>query len=375
MKNLTIATMKEALKMMSINDTHEAEMMKAVTIFENGGHFIAKWNGSRVIKAGIAVKSNIRKAGYIAIVEAVIECIGEDRWNEIVEVVESIEEATIEADPIESMTKAEIVEKIESIPSEQLSLAVTSILYRNPFNEISTNRVYVNKCGRHITGIGFQTNATKQNMVTVYKEILDQIAISFGIEEMHKIEAGYTPIWWEDDTNEEAQETKEDIEEINQQIAEEAMEEAQEWIEEAKEKEEQTMKNTKSMTKSEAIREIATLSSSTLARICGSTNYSIIDDCCNRLILAASNMKEDAFCDCENWIDVLDRINVSKDNDVDNHYLLGNMDYREYITKYGEEEAKTILRNYIQTVLDEGIADTKTERDYIRGAKDALCIA
>lgn len=373
MKNLTIATMKEALKMMSIKDTHEAEMMKAVTIFENGGRFIAKWNGSRVIKAGIVVKSNTRKAGYIAIVEAVIECIGEDRWNEIVEVIESIEEATIEADPIESKTKAEIVEKIESIPSEQLSLAVASILYRNPFNEISTNRVYTNKCGSHITGIGFQTNATKQNMVTVYREILDQIALSFGIEEMHKIEADYTPIWWEDDTSEEAQEIKEEIEEINQQITDEAMEEAQEWIEEAKE--EQTMNTKKHMTKAEAIREIATLSSSTLARICGSTNYSIIDDCCNRLILAASSMNEDAFCDCENWIDVLHTINASTDNEIDNPYLLGNMEYRDYLTKYGHAEAVTILQNYIETITIEGIQNTKWEQDYIRGAKDALCIA
>jgi hypothetical protein len=154
-------------------------------------------------------------------------------------------------------------------------------------------------------------------------------------------------------------------------------EEAQETTNtnDTKSKEENTMKNTKSMTKSEAIREIATLSSSILARICGSTNYSIIDDCSSKLILAASSMAENAFEGCENWMDVLDRINVSKDNDVDNYYLMGSMDYREYITKYGEEEAKTILRNYIQTVLNEGIADTKTERDYIRGAKDALCIA
>jgi len=153
-------------------------------------------------------------------------------------------------------------------------------------------------------------------------------------------------------------------------------EEAQEATNnETKSKEENTMKNTKSMTKSEAIREISTLSSSILARICGSTNYSIIDDCSSKLILAASSMAENAFEGCENWMDVLDRINVSKDNDVDNYYLRGSMDYREYITKYGEEEAKTILRNYIKAVLNEGIADTKTERDYIRGAKDALCIA
>lgn len=273
----------------------------------------------------------------------------------------------------EKMTKSQIMEKIESIPSEQMSLAVTSIMYRNPFNEISTNRTIVSKCGNHVTGIRFQTKATKQNMVTVYREILDQIALSFGIEEMHKIEADYTPIWWEDDTNEEeAQETKEEIEKINKQITDEAMEEAQEWIEEAKE--ENTMKNTNTMTKADAIREIATLTSSTLARICGSTNYSIIDDCSSRLILAASSMADDAFEGCENWMDVLDRLAVSKDNDVDNYYLLGSMDYREYITKYGYDKAVTILNDYIEIIL-EGSAETKAERDYIRGAKDALCIA
>lgn len=151
-------------------------------------------------------------------------------------------------------------------------------------------------------------------------------------------------------------------------------EEAQETKEEIEE-EETTMKNTKSMTKSEAIREIDTLSSSTLARICGSTNYSMIDDCCNRLILAASSMKEDAFAKCENWIDVLHTINASTDNDIDSPYLLGNMDYREYLTKYGHDEAVTILRNYIETITSEGIQNTKWEQDYIRGAKDMLAIA
>ena len=71
------------------------------------------------------------------------------------------------------------------------------------------------------------------------------------------------------------------------------------------------------MTKNNAIQEIATLSSSTLARICGSTKYERIDDCCNRLILAASSMKDNAFKDCESWLDVLHTINVSHDNDIE----------------------------------------------------------
>lgn len=136
------------------------------------------------------------------------------------------------------------------------------------------------------------------------------------------------------------------------------------------------MKNSfKGMTKNQAINEIATLSSSALARICGSTKYERIDDCCNKLILAASSMKEDAFAKCENWIDVLDVLAVSKDNDVDNYYLLGNMDYRNYYIKYGLDGAKKIFRSYINTIVIEGIADTKNEQDYIRGAKDALCIS
>lgn len=138
--------------------------------------------------------------------------------------------------------------------------------------------------------------------------------------------------------------------------------------------EEQTMSNTKSMTKAEAIREIATLSSSTLARICGSTNYSIIDDCSSKLILAASQMKEDAFCACENWIDVLHTINASTDNEIDNPYLLGNMDYKDNMIKYGHEKAKSILKSYIDAITQEGIQDTKWEQDYIRGAKDMLAI-
>ena len=141
-------------------------------------------------------------------------------------------------------------------------------------------------------------------------------------------------------------------------------------------KEDQTMKSIfKGMTKNQAINEIATLSSSTLARICGSARYERIDDCCNKLILAASSMKEDAFAKCENWMDVLDVLAVSKDNDVDNYYLLGNMDFREYITKYGLNEANTIFKDYVECITRQGIQNTKTERDYTRGAKDALCIS
>ena len=128
------------------------------------------------------------------------------------------------------------------------------------------------------------------------------------------------------------------------------------------------------MTKNNAIQEIATLSSSTLARICGSTKYERIDDCCNRLILAASNMKEDAFRYCENWLDVLHALNISHDNDIDNPYLFGVMDYRDYIIKYGHDEAVTIFHDYVKAVTIEEIITDNWEQDYIRGAKDVLCI-
>lgn len=187
----------------------------------------------------------------------------------------------------------------------------------------------------------------------------------------YSIKPEYYDLWgaWEgNDTV-----TEEQIKELSKEW-EKPIDELMEQVEEI-EKEETTMKPTKSMTKSEAIREIATLSSSTLARICGSTNYSMIDDCSSKLILAASNMKEDAFAKCENWIDVLHTINASTDNDIDSPYLLGYMDCREYLNKYGHDEAVTILRNYIETITSEGIQNTKWEQDYIRGAKDMLAIA
>lgn len=138
--------------------------------------------------------------------------------------------------------------------------------------------------------------------------------------------------------------------------------------------EEITMKNTnKGMTKNEAIQSIVKLSGSTLARIFGSTKYSIIDDGINSMITTAASMDDDAFRKCENWIDVLDTIN--QHHKQINYYLQANKDFREYIIKYGLDEAKTIFANYVECITREGIQNTKTERDYIRGAKDALCIA
>ena len=142
-------------------------------------------------------------------------------------------------------------------------------------------------------------------------------------------------------------------------------------------KEENTMKNTnKGMTKSEAIKSISLLGSGTLARIFGSTKYSVIDDGINKMVLKASNMADDAFCDCRNWIDVVLTINDTNDGeDRPNYYLTAQKDYREYLIKYGRDESIAILRSYIDVIKQEGIYDTKTEQDYIRGAKDALCIA
>ncbi|MBQ1293515.1 MAG: hypothetical protein IIY21_05725 [Clostridiales bacterium] len=134
------------------------------------------------------------------------------------------------------------------------------------------------------------------------------------------------------------------------------------------------MKNTKkSMTKIEAIKAIANLGTGMYARIFGSDKYSIIDDGISSMITTAASMDEEAFAECENWHDVLVAVNAH--HEKQNYYINGNEDFREYHIKYGYDEAVTILRNYIETVTQEGIADTKTERDYIRGAKDALCIA
>ena len=59
------------------------------------------------------------------------------------------------------------------------------------------------------------------------------------------------------------------------------------------------------MSKSEAIREIARLSSGTIAGIIGNTKYSAIDDAVNRWIITADAMPDDAFTTCENWHDAL----------------------------------------------------------------------
>ena len=59
------------------------------------------------------------------------------------------------------------------------------------------------------------------------------------------------------------------------------------------------------MSKSEAIREIARLTSGTIAGIIGNTKYSAIDDAVNRWIITADAMPDDAFTRCEAWPDVL----------------------------------------------------------------------
>lgn len=146
----------------------------------------------------------------------------------------------------------------------------------------------------------------------------------------------------------------------------------QEETEEPQETEEQTTKEEQSMTKNEAIREIAHLDAGTLARIFGSPKYEVIDDGINRMIITADQMEDADFEGCRNWIDVLHTIN--RWSECKNWYLTGNADYREYLVKYGRDEAVVILNSYIETITKEGIADTKPEQDYIRGAKDMLAI-
>jgi hypothetical protein len=64
------------------------------------------------------------------------------------------------------------------------------------------------------------------------------------------------------------------------------------------------------MSKSEAIREIARLSSGTIAGIIGNAKYSAIDDAVSRWIITADAMPDDAFTDCEAWPDVLEVVRV-----------------------------------------------------------------
>ncbi len=64
------------------------------------------------------------------------------------------------------------------------------------------------------------------------------------------------------------------------------------------------------MSKSEAIREIARLTSGTIAGIIGSTKYSAIDDAVNRWIITADAMPDDAFTSCETWPDVLEVVKI-----------------------------------------------------------------
>ena len=60
------------------------------------------------------------------------------------------------------------------------------------------------------------------------------------------------------------------------------------------------------MSKSEAIREIARLSSGTIAGIIHNAKYEAIDDAVNRWIITADAMPDDAFTSCVAWPDVLE---------------------------------------------------------------------
>ena len=71
------------------------------------------------------------------------------------------------------------------------------------------------------------------------------------------------------------------------------------------------------MTKNEAIREIATLSSGTVATIIKCDKYSVIDDTISKWILAIANMPENAFRQCDTWHGVLD---IIKQQDTINRY-------------------------------------------------------
>ena len=64
------------------------------------------------------------------------------------------------------------------------------------------------------------------------------------------------------------------------------------------------------MTKNEAIRSIARLSSGTIAHIIGSYKYEHIDAASCKWIMTAAEMADNAFEHCEDWTDVLEIVNA-----------------------------------------------------------------
>lgn len=99
------------------------------------------------------------------------------------------------------MTKQEIVDRINNINKQMLTNAVYTIESANPITVFTQNNVWVEWWGlygaRHAR-ITPKSRATRENLLTVYYAILDEIVCQDGLEAIRGIDAEYVPEWWED---------------------------------------------------------------------------------------------------------------------------------------------------------------------------------
>lgn len=99
------------------------------------------------------------------------------------------------------MKKQEIIDRINSIDKQALTNAVYSIESANPITVFTQNNVWVEWSGMYGTRhahIAPKSRATRENLLTVYYAILDEIVCQDGLEAIRGIDAEYVPDWWED---------------------------------------------------------------------------------------------------------------------------------------------------------------------------------
>lgn len=101
------------------------------------------------------------------------------------------------------MKKQEIIDRINNINPETLSHAINAIQRSNPINALTKNLVLVT--WHHIQSKGYRyvtiepkSKATKENLLTVYYAVLDEIVCQYGLEAIREIDAEYVPDCWED---------------------------------------------------------------------------------------------------------------------------------------------------------------------------------
>lgn len=96
------------------------------------------------------------------------------------------------------MKKSEILYTIESIPSEYLTRAVRNISASNPNNALTMNRASYDIGADGTCHVYFASRATKDNMLNVLREVLDEIVCREGIDAAREILPDYTPEWYEE---------------------------------------------------------------------------------------------------------------------------------------------------------------------------------